>query len=88
MQILLWALVLLVAWLLFNKYREGATSSTEYDSETCLSKASQNEQVLSDLQEQIKTLLDLQDQVANIKNQNDANTQTLSQLTTQVNSTT
>jgi hypothetical protein len=40
------------------------------------------------LQDQVKQLLTLQDQISNIQNQNNANTQTLSQLTTQVMSTT
>jgi hypothetical protein len=84
---LLWLLCLLLAFALFYRYREGASSYEEYDNDTCLTKASQNEQNLAALQDQVKQLTALQDQVTSIKNQNDANTQTLSTLTTQVMST-
>ena len=81
---------MLLALVLFYKpLREGASSGyQDYDTQTCLSVASQNEQNIKVLQDQVKQLLALQDQVSNIQNQNNANTQTLSQLTTQVMSTT
>jgi hypothetical protein len=86
MDLLVWGIIFILGWLLLRNVREGA-SSQEYDSDTCLTKASQNEQNIKDLQAQVKQLLALQDQMTSIKNQNDANTQTLSQLTTQVMST-
>ncbi len=89
MDLILWGVCLLLALFLFYKpLREGASSGyQDYDTQTCLSVASQNEQNIKVLQDQVKQLLALQDQVSNIQNQNNANTQTLSQLTTQVMST-
>jgi hypothetical protein len=88
MDLILWGVCLLLAFFLFYRpIREGASGYQDYDVETCLSVASQNEQNIKVLQGQVTQLLALQDQITNIQNQNNANTQTLSQLTTQVMST-
>lgn len=91
---MLWVLIVaLLLFFLFNRtIREGATSdatsSVQYDPDTCLSKASQNASNIQALRDELKAMKDLQTQVTAIQQSCDANTTSLKQLTDQVMATT
>jgi hypothetical protein len=83
----LWLFSALILLYLYRKTRplkEGATNYQEYDEQTCLALATQNQDNITALQTALDSVLALQTQVTNIQSSVSANTTTLQTLTDQV----
>jgi hypothetical protein len=76
--------LILLNWFPPKQTREGATTYTSYDEQSCLSLAKQNQSNIESLQLDMKKILDLQELVKSAENTNNANTKQLSGLTDQV----
>ena len=87
----MWLWIFIGAILIFlfqSKFKEGLESNyQEYDEQTCLTLATQNENNIKALQTSLDAVLALQTQVTTIQNSVTANTSTLQTLTDQMTST-
>jgi hypothetical protein len=85
----LWLFSALILLYLYRNtpLKEGATNYQEYDEQTCLALATQNQNNITALQSSLDSVLALQTQVTTIQNSVSTNTTTLQTLTNQVTGT-
>jgi hypothetical protein len=85
----LWLFSALILLYLYQNtpLKEGVTNYQEYDEQTCLALATQNQDNITALQAALDSVLALQTQVTTIQSSVSANTTTLQTLTDQVTGT-